>query len=631
MNRPSPTDRVRSALLTLLAAILFLTPALAQDEEPATPTAATVGTAEGVDAPQSATSAAPQPAASGEIDHAAEAECSVGEAICVDESHARRCRIAHDTPAWTEYECFEGQTCDGGTCKSSMLSNILIVSLSMLGLAFIWIIISYARGLRGSPRELYMLFAMKVIEYTAYGAMQMTFVLFLSDLVGLGDIAAGAYISAWSVGITIVTITVGAVVDAIGIKKTLLIGTTGLLVARFFLPLTTNIWAVTILGFMPMALGTAIMAPVISVGIKRYTTTEGAALGFGMFYTLMNVGWAAGGWLFDFMRERFGESGHALVPVIHVEMHTYQLIFEVAFLLTLPIFALVLMMRERVEMTDDRGIVIGSKKERGSGLAAGIEAIKEASLKTYNIMNEVFREKSFWTFMFMLATLIGVRLVFLHFHYTFPKYGIRVLGEGVKIGSIYGVLNPVVIVFLVPMVAALTKKVSSYKMMMIGTFLSAAAVFIVTFPEATFSFMEHGWMAELVYDRWLHVPTADRRPLYMGLILFIFVFTIGEAFWSPRLMQFTAEIAPKGREGTYIALAMLPMFLAKFVAGPMSGWLVSTYTPIDANGVVGDTTHHWMVWVWIGGMAITSPIFLVVFSKLFRKAEQTQIEARAAE
>jgi MFS family permease len=282
-------------------------------------------------------------------------------------------------------------------------------------------------------------------------------------------------------------------------------------------------------------------------------------------------------------------------------------------------------------MTDDKGITIEDKKDSEGGLQAGVEAIRDASVKTVKIMKEVFAEKEFWTFMFMLATLIGVRLVFLHFHYTFPKYGIRVLGEGAKVGTIYGVLNPVVIVFLVPLVSALTKNVSSYRMMMIGTFLSAGAVIIVTLPEHTFEFMNHGWMAELVYDRWLHVPTAERRPLYMGLVLFIFIFTIGEAFWSPRLMQFTAAIAPKGREGTYISLAMLPMFAAKFVAGPMSGWLVSRYTPVDANGVVGDTSHHYMVWVWIGGMAITSPIFLVVLSKIFLAAERRQQEEVARE
>lgn len=574
-------------------------------------------------------------------------ECEVGSGRCTAEG-AQLCKRIGPQAKWQPAsQCSEGQTCEDGRCHS-LLAKILVWSM-LIGmlLAFIYMIFNYQKGLKGSPYELYILFATKIIEYTAYGAMQMTFVLFLSKIVKLSDFQAGSYIGAWSVSISLVTIMVGALVDAIGIRRTLIIGTVALLVARLFLPFSDNFWIVTVLGFVPMAIGTAIMAPVISVGIKRYTTKEGASLGFGLFYTLMNVGWAAGGWLFDYMRAQFGENNMTAVPLINMELHTYQLIFLVGFVLTIPTFFMVFFMRNGVKMTDDQGIVITAfeKMEGSNFFAVMINSIKKAALETGRIMSSVFKEKSFWIFMFMIGVLIGVRLVFLHFHYTFPKYGIRVFGEGVKIGSIYGVLNPVIIVFLVPMVAFFTKKVSSYKMMIVGTFLSAGSVFIAIMPESWFAQMEGGIFGELVYNWWLNVHPSDQRPLYMSLIVFITVFTVGEAFWSPRLMQFTAEIAPEGREGTYISLAMLPLFLGKLVAGPLSGWLVQEYTPVTrvASGcldpsqsalsggfwagvksaeVVGDLSHHYMVWVWIGVMAMASPIGLVIFRKMFTAAEQ---------
>jgi hypothetical protein len=37
------------------------------------------------------------------------------------------------------------------------------------------------------------------------------------------------------------------------------------------------------------------------------------------------------------------------------------------------------------------------------------------------------------------------------------------------------------------------------------------------------------------------------------------------------------------KEGTYIALSYLPYFLAKMIAGPLSGWLLATYTPEGAS------------------------------------------------
>ena len=92
----------------------------------------------------------------------------------------------------------------------------------------------------------------------------------------------------------------------------------------------------------------------------------------------------------------------------------------------------------------------------------------------------------------------------------------------------------------------------------------------------------------------------------------LIIFTIGEAIWSPRLMQFTAEVAPKGKEGSYMALSMLPWFLAKFVVGYLSGWLLNQYVPVDATSY----PDHYMVWVWIGGVALISPVSLFLIRRL---------------
>lgn len=470
---------------------------------------------------------------------------------------------------------------------------------------------------------MYILFLTKVTEYSAYGAMNMAFVLYLSADCGLGDISAGSYIGLWSMLLTVVTIFVGAVVDAIGVKKTLLIGTVVLLFARFFMPLLNDVYLVTILGFAPMAVGIAIMGPVISVGIKKYTTKEATVLGFGLFYTLMNVGWALGAHIFDKIRGIFGEHEMVAIPFIGTDMSTYQIIFLTGFILTIPGLIMILFMRDGVEVREDEGVVINPPKERETGnvVTVFIKVAKTAGKDTAKIFREVISEKAFWYYIFMLGILVFVRLTFYHFHYTFPKYGIRILGEGVKIGNIYGVLNPTIIVFLVPFVSAMTKKISSYRMMIFGTTLSAFSVFIASMPGEFFSPLMGTWVEELVYVRWLEMPAGQHNPLVLSLTVFIILFTIGEAFWSPRLMQFTAEIAPEGKEGSYIALSYLPYFAAKLFVGPMSGWLVATYTPEGAESY----PNHFMVWIWIGAIAVISPIGLIVFRKLFTKAEEKDI------
>lgn len=488
----------------------------------------------------------------------------------------------------------------------------------VLAVAFVYIVWSYAKNLKGSPRELYLLFFTKVTEYSAYGAMNLAFVLFLSSDVGMSDIVAGSYIGAWSMFVTIGVMIIGPVCDAIGIRRTLLVGTIILLVSRFFLPLSTNIVAISLLGFIPMAIGMAMLGPVLSVGVKRFTTKETAALGFGLFYTLMNVGWAIGAWLFDAIRGYFGEHVMVTAPIINWEFSTYQIIFVLGFIFTVPDLIAVLLMREGVELKDDGTIAIDPPAEKIEGGVFTVigKVTKSAAIKTINIFREVSKEKAFWLFILMMAILIFVRFTFYHWHYTFPKYGIRVFGEGLKIGSIFGVLNPVMIVFLTPLVASLTRKISSYKLLLLGTAISSVSVFVAALPEEFFAPLMGTWFSELVLVRWLEIPLELQRPLFLSVVLLVVIFTIGEAIWSPRLMQFMAEIAPRGKEGTYIALAALPFFLAKLFVGPLSGWLVGTYTPEGADSY----PLHYMVWLWIGGMAIISPIGLFVFRHVFTNA-----------
>jgi len=504
------------------------------------------------------------------------------------------------------------------------LDMIIYSGIAAMAVAFIYIIWSYARHLKQSPREIYLLFFTKLTEYSAYGAMNLAFVLFLSSDVGMGDISAGTYIGIWSMFITVTLMMIGPVCDAIGVRKTLLAGTIVLLISRFLLPLSSNIIFVSLFAFIPMAIGMAVMGPVLSVGIKRFTTKDTAALGFGLFYTIMNVGWAVGAWLFDAIRGYFGEHEIITVPFINWDFSTYQIIFTLGFIFTLPDLIAVLLMRDGVDLTDDGEITIEppAKKQEGTFFEVAAKVGKDAAQKTIKIFKEVYKQKSFRYFILMVGILVFVRFTFYHWHYTFPKYGIRVFGEGLPIGSIFGVLNPVMIVFLTPLVATLTRKVSSYKMLIIGATISAVSVFIAAMPEVWFAPMVDTWFGELIMDRWLAIPLDQQRPLFISIVLLVMAFTVGEAIWSPRLMQFMAEIAPKGKEGTYISLSYLPYFLAKLFVGPLSGILLAAYVPEGQDSY----PNHYMIWIWIGAMSLISPLGLFVFRKVFTSTNSGEDE-----
>jgi MFS family permease len=437
--------------------------------------------------------------------------------------------------------------------------------------------------LKSAPRELWVIYLAKLLEILSYGLMMSTVTLWLSADLGLTDAGAGDVVALWSTLITLTTLAVGSLVDAIGIRKSFLMGFVVCLLTRFVVTVTTLKWVAIPFGLMVMAVGEAMMVPIMTAGVKRYTNVKQRSMAFAGYYVLMNVGFLLSGLTFDKLRGLLGEYGSLTVPVLG-EMSTYRIILGVSFLVTIP--ALIFTwatLRGGVTMTEE-GLVIEEEKSAypdANILVATWLTSKDALVKTGKIFVSVWKEKTFYRFLLFLTLIVFVRLVFYHMHFTFPKYGIRELGPGAPIGQIWGVLNPAVIIVLVPLIGALTQRINSYKMIAIGASLAAAPVFLMAMPPEWFQPLADGPLGHLVANVWLGLDTQQVSPLLVVIPLFVLIFSVGEAFWSPRLYEYTASIAPKGQVGSYMALSLLPYFVAKLVVGVFSGRLLQHFCPSD--------------------------------------------------
>ena len=105
------------------------------------------------------------------------------------------------------------------------------------------------------------------------------------------------------------------------------------------------------------------------------------------------------------------------------------------------------------------------------------------------------------------------------------------------------------------------------------------------------------------------------NPLWISIFLFIVFLSLGEALWSPRLYEYSAAIAPEGQEASYMALSMLPYFVAKFTVGAVSGKLLEVYCP--ATGPRDSGT----MWLLIGCMALVTPVGTFLFRKYIQVHE----------
>ena len=177
--------------------------------------------------------------------------------------------------------------------------------------------------------------------------------------------------------------------------------------------------------------------------------------------------------------------------------------------------------------------------------------------------------------------LLPVRTLFAHQWLTMPEYILRSYPKevGDRMEWLVNWINPGIIFIGVPLLTALTRRKNVYTMMIVGSLVSAAPTFLLCFG-----------------------------PDLKMLILYFVIFSIGEALWSARFLEYASELAPPGRVAQYMGLANIPWLLAKGTTGFYSGILLASYCP--PNTPPAEQLHTGMLWFIYGYIAMSTPLGL---------------------
>lgn len=266
-------------------------------------------------------------------------------------------------------------------------------------------------------------------------------------------------------------------------------------------------------------------------------------------------------------------------------------------------------------MTDEGVRISAARQEQ---VTAGtrkslVRVTRPAFRDTGRIFAGLWRQSAFYKFLILLCFVVGLRLIYYHMYYTYPKFGIRELGEGAPVGRLWSV-NGLTLLVLVPIVGALTQKIPAFRMLIVGSVVSASSVFIMALPTEWFRPLANSFLGDVIAHRWLGVA-GEVNPYYVMIFLFVLFLSIGEALWNPRLYEYTAAIAPKGQEASYMSLSFLPYFVAKFFVGMFSGMLLARYCP--KTGV----RHSETMWLIIAVMTLITPVGLLLFGRFIHVQE----------
>ena len=150
-------------------------------------------------------------------------------------------------------------------------------------------------------------------------------------------------------------------------------------------------------------------------------------------------------------------------------------------------------------------------------------------------------------------------------------------------------------------------------MVVVGGVICSAGVFIMALPTQWFQPATNSVIGQWLGHGYLGVQ-GNIHPYYIMAALYLTVFSIGEAFYSPRVYEYAAAIAPKGQEASYGSLAYLPFLVGKILVGT-GGWLLAAFCPEHGPRRSGT------MWLIFALAASVAPIGLISLRRYIRVPE----------
>ena len=458
--------------------------------------------------------------------------------------------------------------------------------------------------LKGAQRELWLTFLIKFLIYTAYSVTNKTMVLWLSKDLGFNDQAAGAIVGwVWAPAMTIFTLLAGSLTDAIGLRRTFFLGVGICTVARSVMVMTTNPSLALACGVLPLAVGEALGTPVLLAATRRYSTIAQRSFSFSVIYVIMNIGYLAAGFIFDYVRQldlRFSLFGYE--PTTHQQLFLVSLAFEI---LLFPVIYFLRRSADGPTSSDANRAVSGS----WSRIAT---TVRQSAVETARLFHRLLGQSGFYRLLVFFLFIGFLKAIFLQMDYVFPKFGDRELGLHAPVGRL-SAINSILIILLVPVIGALTQRFSAYRMVVFGGVICAAGVFIMALPTEWFQPAANSAPGQWLGHGYLGVH-GSIHPYYVMSALYLAVFSVGEAFYSPRVYEYAAAIAPPGQEASYGALAYLPFLVGKLLVGT-AGWLLAAFCPEHGP------RHSGIMWFIFALAASVAPIGLIVLRPYIRIQE----------
>jgi len=382
----------------------------------------------------------------------------------------------------------------------------------------------------------------------------------------------------------------GAAADRLGFRRALSIAYLILSVAYFLIGSIGASWLAPVRNAVPLGLfvGVILMLPALGISLVKPCVVGTTALaskenvrsiGYSIYYTMVNIGGAAGPFLASWAHEHLG----------------IEKVYRLAAISVFAMFFVVLLFFREPRKAGDAPTPSISQVVRNFCIVLGNYRFVLPLLLVALLLRIAMWVFSFsvpWWVWFVLVVLVlagisrfmwflvlftGYWVVFWQQYIALPGYIQAYISPSASVELIL-VTDGATVIALTLAMNYLTRKIPPFQAVILGTVITSLA--------------------------WLIVAS---RPSVWAAVLSLFVLAMGEIIQSPRYYEYISRLAPLEQQGTYMGFAFLPIGIGSLLGGWLGGKLMHHF---------GEVTHHPEGFWWIiTAIGLLTALLLWIYDK----------------
>jgi POT family proton-dependent oligopeptide transporter len=349
----------------------------------------------------------------------------------------------------------------------------------------------------------------ELFERIAFYSMTTMLVLYLTTVRGIPEGAATRLSGNFGLVVYGLPVLSGFLADWLGYRRAFMLAYSLLAVGYLLIGQLTTYWGIAG-ALLLVAMGASIVKPTVTGTVQKTSVTAMAAVGFSIYYMLVNIGSFIAHNLAGQVSDRIG-----VIPVFYFSTGAAI----IALLLILGLF------REP------------APKPPAEGQEAKPQEQKSLSSFLGDFLKVIVNVRLMLLFLFVA----GFWSMFFQFYNALPLYVTQDLGETRSLYGFIVSLDAAAIVCFQVIVGYLVRNMKTPVAVLMGVVIAAVGVMVIG---------------------------AVASPWSIGLG--ILIFAIGEMAYAAHFYKYLGDMAPPDQVGMYMGFAFLPIALGSFFSGLMA-------------------------------------------------------------